>query len=174
MPPVSTVQVQQVAADISELCPAWAEAPVSTAATYLGFSIGPGKHGVQWDAVATNMLERAGTWDWQSMGLHFATVVHNSFISSVPAFKLQLEDMTEEVLAAEQWTMHRAVPGPGNSVSQKDLWNLRRVFGMPVDFASLKDVAIAAKGRVYLADSMRPEGPLVHLTPASFVGTRDP
>ena len=57
--------------------------------------------------------------------------------------------------------MLHAVGGPGSSVSQQDLWNLKVMFGLPQNFSSIKEVSVAGKARVFVKDSIRPEGPLL-------------
>ena len=38
---------------------------------------------------------------------------------------------------------------------------MKDVFGMPQDFANLAETSVAAKGRVYMVDRLRPEGPFL-------------
>ncbi len=133
-----------------ELSPAWAGIPLGRATKYLGYYIDPTKAQLQGQEVQSKILDRSRLWDWKKSGLHFASVIYNSYLASAAGFKLQLADLNEDMLAVEAVAMRRAVPSVGQIFQQEDLWQLKDTYGMPRNFCCLWDLSLAVKGRIYI------------------------
>ena len=127
----------------------------------MGFYVGPNKEEHQWSEVRAKILTRLQGWGWGTFGLHFSTVIYNSYLASVAGFKLQLAELDDLMTKLEAHAMHKAVPGVGMGFMQQDLWQLGDTFGLPHNFANLAETSLAARARIYVADSLREEGPLL-------------
>ena len=54
--------------------------------------------------------------------------------------------------------MLRLLPGPGNWITQEDLWDLRCGYYLPIEIPSVREVDISAKVRLYFAESFLQSG----------------
>lgn len=152
---------EDVRAEIATYCQEWGELPLVRAGKYLGYYVGPDKSRSQWLEVHSKLLERSDQWDWRSSGMHFASIIYNTYLATIPSFKLQLTDLTEETKSIEKIIMRKAIPSVGQAFVQEDLWQLKDSYSMPHNFTNLQDTDLAAKGRMYIQDLLRPQGPIL-------------
>ncbi len=71
------------------------------------------------------MLDRSIGWGWQKGGIHFASVICSAYLASTAGFKLQLPDLSKQVLAEEALATRRAIPSVGQTFVQEDIWQLK-------------------------------------------------
>jgi len=128
----------------------WGDACFTTWALYLGFAIGPGKADHSWDRAIASLRARMDMWPWSQLGMQYATHAYNVFAFSVMGFVAQLENPSDQALAAEREAVARVAPGPYNWNVPEDMWRLQQSFGFPFRVKSLSHMAKAAQIRVIL------------------------
>ena len=143
---------------IGSTVPEWSQLPVATSAVYLGCLIGPGKKGREWSRAMTKYWDRILAWQWNSLGLHFAAVVYNTYVASTLAFIGQFANPDAELLRLEAAGLRRAAPGPGSWATPMDLWHLKECYGLAQSFTSIAEVSEAAKLRVTCCDNAQAGG----------------
>ena len=128
--------------------PDWSDIEVAWGARYLGFIIGPDRGEKSWDKASRRFCQRVLSWSQLHVGMYLNAQIYRALCLSIFSFLCQLEDPPVTVLNLEPWALRRLAPGPGNWIRPLDLAHLRR-FGHPFDFASIQQMALAAKVRVY-------------------------
>ena len=136
------------------LVPSWEGLQVAKWGLYLGCAIGPGSPEHAWDVPLKRVRQRTPSWPWAELGLHFAIMAYNTYISSSFSFVGQFAHPSAEVLKLEEWAIGKAAPGPFGIqetgwATKEDMFNLKATAAMPIAFRSLAVVARAAQSRLY-------------------------
>jgi len=100
-----------------------------------------------------------GELKWGELGTQFAVATYNTYILPILSFTAQIAAPTKEVLILEDWGLRKAVPGPGQWVSNEDLWALGDHYGLPASFGSVGVLAKAAQLRVMHWETICRGGP---------------
>ena len=131
-------------------CPGWENLKVSGVGTYLGFKSGPDKGDSSWTAPTSKFTSRVRKWEDVNAGAQYATLAYNTFALSTLLFVAQLEDPPTSTLDDEKRGLRRAVGGgQGWHWDPVDYYYQKELYGQSRSHASLRNVALASKLRVY-------------------------
>jgi len=132
---------------LREACPSWHSVSIQSSGKYLGFFIGPGAVGKEWQKPLAKFKQRVLHWASLRLGMPMNILAYNIYIAPVLEYVAQLVEPSAEVLDAVSWSLRRLAPGPGNWATQTDLENLSK-YGFRVEFRTIQCSAIAAKARI--------------------------
>ena len=136
-----------VAQTLHAIAPSWVGIRIAGAAKYLGFYLGPQRGHLTTQQPVAKYLRRAQDWGGTPSGLFLASAAYSVYVLPVLAFVLQLDELPPGWEEHEAVALRRLATGPGQWCQPQDLRHLKS-FGMPKDFASPAQVALAAKLRV--------------------------
>ena len=139
--------IEQLRTLIKELCPGWEHIKIDSQGKYLGFIIGPGSGERSWCSPLAKYNQRIEKWKDVHCGLFLNTVYYNTFASTVLSYVAQLEDVSTDIVEAEEAAMRKLAVGPGTWVTMDDCENLG-TYGVGQGFRLIEATAKAAKLRV--------------------------
>ena len=117
-------------------------------AEYLGFTLGPEAGHRGWSKTLDKVRERTEAWQSVGLGLHFASMAYNIYVSSLLVFLLQLDVIPPEWSHTEAGVLRKLIPGPAYWILPADLHRLGKDLGMPHNFNRMEDISLAARFRV--------------------------
>ena len=132
---------------IKECSGFWGDITIATHGRYLGYQIGPGSGESSWTKPLAKYERAVAHWASLRLGLFMNTLAYNTYIAPLLEFVAQLHDITDTVVAREQWALRRLAPGPGMWIGAADLENLTEL-GQIVEFRTVTFTAMAAKLRL--------------------------
>ena len=169
--PLWPVQLSTLRIQIGEQLPYWKDVAVSMWGTYLGFATGPEKENHSWDKALNKFRERIELWSWSNLGLHYAATAYNTYAMSVLSYIAQLEEPPLRITETERRALRKVAPGPGNWMTNEDLWFFKECYGGTTSFANIHFTAWAAQVRVATWESRAHGGLAVNARSAALEHT---
>ena len=105
-------------------------------------------------------------WTSFSLGLHMSARIYNCFVITVFSFLWQLEHSLASVFDAEDKTLRKFSPGPGEWRVVTDLFCLQQHYGQTLSFHSIRHSSFASKLRVFMLEDFEVSAKMCALTDA--------
>ena len=91
----------------------WSNMNIASRGAYLGFIIGPGRVGRDWEGPIAKFEGRVEAWKDMGVGLHFSVVAYNTYALPTLNFTAQLATVSEQVVEAVGKGLRKLGGGPG-------------------------------------------------------------
>ena len=126
-------------------------------AIYLWIELGPGAGKAGWGAPTRKFRERSYLWMDTGVGIFYSLRAYRIFCASILQFYFQFYGCNEEQREAECSALLGIFKGPGNWILPQDIWALHGQMGYPMEIPSIAILSIAAKIRMYMAETFLQE-----------------
>ena len=133
--------------------PTWSAFKITTSAEYLGFLLGPGSLGRQWENPIKKAMDNALKWRSVKAGFFYNILAVNIYILSLFTFIGQLAKPDLHVDECFAYIRSHLFSGPGNWIPQSFLENLKEL-GFPTQIRDMKAAFLASRIRVALTSTL--------------------